>query len=54
MRNKKGEGGMWDLIVKLVIGVLVLVLVVAGLYFIISKDLFGIGNFIKNLFRFGP
>lgn len=53
IKDKKKGAVNWDFVVKILLyvgGVLVLALVI---YFIISGDLFGLGNYIKNLFKFG-
>ena len=51
--NKKAVSMVGDTLVKIIIGILVLVFVIGGLYLILAKDLFGIGNMLKNIFRFG-
>lgn len=51
-KNKKAVSMVGDLLVKIVIGILILVFVVGGLYVILTKDLFGIANMLKNIFRF--
>lgn len=51
--NKKGVGMIGDTFVKIVIGILILLFVIGGLYLIISKDLYGIANMLKNIFSFG-
>ena len=50
--NKNGVGMVGDLFVKIVIGILVLIFVLGGLYFILGADLFGIASKLKNIFRF--
>lgn len=52
-KNKKAVSMVGDVLVKIIIGILILVFVVGGLYVILTKDLFGIANMLKNIFRFG-
>ena len=51
--NKKAVSMVGDTLVKIIVGILVLIFVVGGLYVILTKDLFGIGNMLKNIFKFG-
>ncbi|MEK6914456.1 MAG: hypothetical protein AABW83_02285 [Nanoarchaeota archaeon] len=53
IKNKKAVSMVGDTLLKIIIGILILVFVVGGLYVILTKDLFGIGNMLKNIFRFG-
>jgi len=50
MKTKKGGGLIGNYLVEIIIGILILVFIGGLLYMIISGDLRGISNFLKNLF----
>lgn len=52
-RDKRGIDMVGSLFVKIVIGILVLLFVVGGLYAILGGDLSNIASSLGNRFRFG-
>jgi uncharacterized iron-regulated membrane protein len=53
IRSKKGVGMVGDVFVQIVIGILILVFIIGGLYVILSRDLFGIASMLRNIFNLG-
>tara|TARA_Y100000310_G_scaffold266600_1_gene278168 strand:+ start:332 stop:508 length:177 start_codon:yes stop_codon:yes gene_type:complete len=51
-KDRRGIEAVGNLFVKIVVGILILIFVVGGLYVILGGDLMGIASNFKNIFRF--